>query len=85
MAATRDDAKKVAILADVKTCFTNVIAEYTATGVENTSAAGCTNPALTVAIIANGINANKVQVSYVIPGEGTTTLNKDFKGTQVSF
>ena len=29
LSATRDDANKVAILADVKTCITNIVSEYT--------------------------------------------------------
>jgi len=79
LAATRDDAKKSAELANMQTCLTNVVAEYQATATTaQLSKEPCTATGVSAAIDGNGL----MTVSGTLNG---TEISGLVKGTAVSY
>ncbi len=80
LAATRDDAKKVADIANVKTCLSDLLAAYTAAG---------TSPNKNISDSCEKVSrvirrADSVIVIGVF-NNGENTLTAIYKGTSVSF
>jgi len=77
LAATRDDAKMVADMANVKNCMDNVLAIYTATGVRpNSNSAACQN------VKSVRRNDDNVTVTGLF---AKNKLTARYKGSAVSF
>jgi len=80
LSATRDDAKFVAEKADMATCLSNVIAEYTATATTTQlTIAPCTNTG-----ISASVSGDIITVTGLL-GANTAGISGTFKGSQVSF
>ena len=79
LSATRDDAKRVADDADVKTCMDDLLAIYTATGKKPSKklSPACKNFSITRRVDGN-IKYVEVEGTYV-------TLTANYGGTNVSF
>ncbi|SFV63355.1 Type II secretion envelope pseudopilin protein (PulG,guides folded protein to PulD in outer membrane) [hydrothermal vent metagenome] len=82
LAATRDDAEETKLIAEGKICATNVITAYAATGVINLSNTACDNPEIEVTVLANGVNKDKLEISYRL-STGRTTKLYEFKGSKI--
>ncbi|KIM13376.1 MAG: hypothetical protein KU38_01625 [Sulfurovum sp. FS08-3] len=78
LAATRDDAKKSAEKADMATCLSNVINEYTSTG---TTATIGEKPCTGGTVSASAAN-NIVTVTGAVNG---TSISGKYGGSSVSF
>jgi len=77
LAATRDDAKMVSDMANVKTCMDNVLAIYVATGVRpNDDSAACQN------VKSVRRNDDDVTVTGLF---AENKLTARYKGTAISF
>jgi len=77
LAATRDDAKKVAQKADMATCLSDVIAEYTATGKTTSTATG--------ACKGQGVTASVAGDVVTVAGTINDSISGTYKGSKVSF
>ncbi len=81
LAATRDDAKRSAEVADMKTCLNNITTEYQARSTTTSSGqAPCTGG--TVSATLNSPASGEVTVAGTISG---TSISGRYSGTNVSY
>jgi len=79
LAATRDDAKKVAEASQMNTCIANVIAEYTSKGT-TASVTDANGPCH-----ATGVSGSVADDVVTVSGNLNTNISATYKGTGVSF
>ena len=81
LAATRDDAKKVADVTNVKTCLSDTLAAYTARGTEPAYKGSCTRDKISDITVENN---SKVTITGIF-NNGENKLSAIYKGTSISF
>ncbi len=77
LAATRDDAKLVAEKAQMATCLSDVLAEYTAVGTTTKSTLG--------PCVATGVSVGISGDVITVDGDLNDAISATFKGSKVSF
>jgi len=86
LAATRDDALDTKIRANAKTCLSDVVAVYTATGVVPSKKSKSTIKACEDMEIVGTNDDNEAEVKVYLSDDSTIyTLTATYKGSKVSF